>query len=601
MNMNMTYEDDDDDIFNFDKYLPSATGIKIVPFEDLDPQYASIPTPAEVAARDFDPRPDYDADPAAWGKDKLNEFYHDAQVEIMLSVARNRYTAVQSCHDAGKSFIAARIAAKWIDQHDPGEAFVVSTAPTSAQVSAILWREIQRAHGKGALAGTITSAGYPQWKLGGELVGYGRKPADYSDSAFQGIHARYVLVIIDEACGVGTNLFNAADALATNKHARVLAIGNPDDPTSHFATVCKPDSGWHRIQIDGLRTPNFTQEAVEWLDCEQCRRLGRSEPLLARLYRDEGIPYSTEYIPENLRDMLLSPLWVEERLHRWVGLPGQAQTLAEVASQSALFTAKVRGIFPTSDSEGIVPLGWVEAAMARWRDWVDEGSPELAANERWVLGVDVARSGEDQSCVAVRNGHIVTEIRKYRKADTMETTGHVVAALDSKPRHTAIVDVIGVGGGVVDRLREMKKPVIAFNASGSAKGYKDSTGEFGFLNLRAAAWWRMRELLDPSRGAKVMLPDSEMLKADLTTPHWKVLSGGKIQVESKDDIRKRLGRSTDEGDAVVMSFWLGRGTVDTTESGALSWWGESDGSALSWGVDELTNTGTENTWHSQGW
>lgn len=577
------------DVFDFDQYLAGDSNtFTIQPLSDRDPY--EIPSPVEVAARQFEPKPDYDADPGLWGSSKLSEFWWSKQVEILRSVAVNRYTAVQSCHDAGKSFIAARAAAKWIDQHDPGEAFVVSTAPTAAQVSAILWREIQRAHGKGALAGTITSAGYPQWKLGGELVGYGRKPADYSDSAFQGIHARYVLVIIDEACGVGVNLFNAADALATNIHARVLAIGNPDDATSHFANVCKPDSGWHTIRIDGLRTPNFTQDAVEWLDCEQCRRMGRTEPLLARLYRDEGIPYTEEHVPEGLRDMLLSPLWVEERLHRWVGLPNEAQTLSELAAQSSLFTSKVRGLFPTADSEGVVPLGWVEEAMARWRDWRDAGCPTPDVSEREVIGADIAREGEDQTCVALRHGHIVTELRKYTKSDTMQTTGHITAALSSRPGSLAIVDVIGVGGGVVDRLRELKKPVQPFNASGNARGYKDKTGEFGFVNLRAAAWWRMRELLDP-RHSKIMLPDSEILKADLTVPHWKVTSTGKIQIESKEDIRKRLGRSTDEGDAVVMSFWSGRGTVDSTQIGAVSWWADADTSTvLSWGVDEMAQT-----------
>jgi hypothetical protein len=281
-------------------------------------------------------------------------------------------------------------------------------------------------------------------------------------------------------------------------------------------------------------------------------------------------------------------------------MPYPPQTIGDLAAQSSLFTAKVRGLFPTGDSEGVVPLGWVEQAMARWRDWRDAGSPPLPANERWVLGVDVARFGEDQTCVAIRNGHIVTELRKYRKADTMETTGNVVAALNPLPRHLAIVDVIGVGGGVVDRLRELGKPVNAFNSSNSAKGYTDRTREFGFTNLRAAAWWRFRELLDPARNPNIMLPDSELLKGDLTAPKWKVLSGGKIQVEGKDDIRQRLGRSTDEGDAVVMAFWKGRGTVDTTNVGVLSWWDESDDSAVSWGVDQAAGVEGLETWSSLG-
>lgn len=550
------------------------------------PLPSAPPDPWEVAAKEFEPPPPYDTDIKLWASDKLGEFLWSMQEEITNSLLTERYTAVQSCHDAGKSFIAARIAAWWIDQHPPGEAFVVSTAPTSAQVSAILWREITKAHKKGGLIGSIVSAGYPQWKIsGGELVGYGRKPADYSESAFQGIHARYVLVIMDEACGIDRNLFDAVDALATNEEARVLAIGNPDDPSSHFATVCRPDSGWNVIRIDGLRTPNFSQEAVEWMDCPQCRKVGARENLLTRLFREEGMAYTTEEVPDAVRPMLLSPLWVEERLHRWVGRASEEQRLSDLASQSALFTAKVRGLFPDSNTEGIIPLGWVERAVDRWRDVMARG---VAPVGRKIIGADIAREGADETCLAIRKGNVTTEIRRHRIADTMETTGYIVALLN-EPHAYPVVDVIGVGAGVVDRLREQGQPVRPFNAAHSANDLKDRSGEFGFRNLRAAAWWNMRELLDPSRGFDIALPDSEILKADLTTPRWRVLSGGKIQVESKDDIRKRLGRSTDEGDAVVMAHWVDSFVVggDDDFDGALDWWADAEDGVLSWGVEGL--------------
>lgn len=139
---------------------------------------------------------------------------------------------MKSCHGSGKSFRAARIAAWWLSTHAPGEAFVVTTAPTYKQVHAVLWREIGRAHRLADLPGRITLE--DEWYIGQELVGFGRKPADYDPSAFQGIHARYVLVIIDEAGGVPKAIFDAVDSLATNIHARVLAIGNPTTllPTS---------------------------------------------------------------------------------------------------------------------------------------------------------------------------------------------------------------------------------------------------------------------------------------------------------------------------------------------------------------------------------
>jgi hypothetical protein len=117
-----------------------------------------------------------------------------------------------------------------------------------------------------------------------------------------------------------------------------------------------------------------------------------------------------------------------------------------------------------------------------------------------------------------------------------------------------IVDVIGVGGGVVDRLRELKIAVVAFNAS-EATDHKDRSKELGFLNKRAAAWWRLREMLDPAFGPELALPPDDLLTGDLTAPHWFVRSGAKIQIESKDEIKKRLGRSPDSGDAVVQAVW----------------------------------------------
>jgi len=119
------------------------------------------------------------------------------------------------------------------------------------------------------------------------------------------------------------------------------------------------------------------------------------------------------------------------------------------------------------------------------------------------------------------------------------------------------VDVIGIGAGVVDRLVEQDFPVEPFNAS-ERTVRTDESGELGFTNKRSAAWWNLRELLDPdSQWDPISLPPDDNLIGDLTSPLWKVTSGGKIQLESKDDIKKRLNRSTDDGDAVVMAFWPG--------------------------------------------
>jgi hypothetical protein len=123
------------------------------------------------------------------------------------------------------------------------------------------------------------------------------------------------------------------------------------------------------------------------------------------------------------------------------------------------------------------------------------------------------------------------------------------------PRSAAVVDVIGVGAGVVDRLGQQEQRVIAFNASARTE-WTDSTGAWRFLNARSAAWWNLRERLDPSRGSTLMLPDDDDLIAELIAPRYIVRTGGVIYVEFKEEVSKRLGRSTDSGDSVIHAFWV---------------------------------------------
>lgn len=507
--------------------------------------------------------------PVEWVQDKVREFLWSAQRAVIESVRDNRYTVVHSAHELGKSHVASRAIAWWIDSHPPGEAFVVSTAPTAAQVSAILWREIGKAHTKAKLPGRITRAGYPMWHIGTELVGYGRKPADHEDSAFQGIHARYVLVVIDEAGGVPKQLYDAIDSIVANENSRVLAIGNPDDPGSHFAATCKPGSDWNVIHLDGLRSPNMTRERIVGPDPAH-----PIYPLTAALMAAEGIPYSTEAVPGNIRELLLDPLWVEERIIRWAGVPREmaldlapdelGDMIRRRCAVSSLFQAKVRGVFPTSGSTGVIPLGWVQQAINRWHDWNDAGADltRVPNPSRRVVGVDVAYTGNDETVIAPRYGDVITKLDRYRHADTIETADYAAAYLH-EPHVMAVVDVIGIGAGTYDTLRRYKRDsvlpstatIVPFNASAQTPR-TDLIGQFKFRNDRAAAWWKFRELLDPSRGSKICIPDDERLIEELVAVQYEHLVGGVIKIESKDDIRKRLGRSTDTADAVIQAFWV---------------------------------------------
>jgi hypothetical protein len=340
------------------------------------------------------------------------------------------------------------------------------------------------------------------WKLsGGEIIGFGRKPADYIDieqakAAFQGIHARYVLVIIDEAAGIPQWLWDAVESLITNENARILAIGNPDDPTSQFAKVCSPGSGWNVIRIDYLDTPNFTDEKV----------------------------------PEYLNDLLTSHTWVEERRKRW-------------GEGSPLWESRVRGRFPQRSTDVLIQPSWISQAQER--------SLPPAIDDHGQYGVDVARSGLDASVITHRRGN------RYRivfsetgLGDTMRLVGHVhTHVLKPGPAIAAttpiFVDLIGIGAGVYDRLAEQGFNVGGFNSSHKAYDSKR------FLNRRAEQYWLLREKF--RSGQMDIDPEDEELATQLVSIKWKVNSAGKIQVESKEEMKKRGIASPDRADSLMMS------------------------------------------------
>ena len=281
----------------------------------------------------------YVKDPVGFCSEVLGEHLWSKQREIVESVRDNRHTAVHSCHDSGKSYVAARVVAWWLSTHEPGEAFVVTSAPTYYQVRAILWREITRAHKSGKLRGHTNQT---EWWMNDELVAFGRKPADYDEDAFQGIHARYVLVILDEAGGIPTSIWTGAETITTNEHSRILAIGNPDSPLSEFKRVCD-SRNWNVIHIDGFDTPNFTDE----------------------FERDIKAGRLTEDTADMLRDVLLSKVWVDEREEEW-GLG------------SNLYEAKIRGRFP------LVPIGQVYRELTPSLQWAGK----LPTFRRLVGGLD---------------------------------------------------------------------------------------------------------------------------------------------------------------------------------------------------------------------
>lgn len=433
------------------------------------------------------------ADPVRWLEQRLGEATWTKQREIAESVAVNRRTAVHSAHATGKSFLAARLVAWWLDVHPPGDAFVVSTAPTTAQVRAILWREINRAHTRGKLSGRTTQT---EWWIQDELVAFGRKPADYDPAAFQGIHARFVLVVLDEASGIPKNIWDAAASLAANEHSRILAIGNPDDPQSHFASICRPGSPWNVIHVDGLQSPNFTDEPV----------------------------------PPELRDLLLSPTYEQE--------------LAEdVGTNSAIYTAKIRGLFPEDSLDGVVLLSWARKCQRL----------ELEYGSTVELGVDVGAGG-DETVVRERRGAVAGRTWRKHTPDWADGAGLVMEAIDQCQPSKVKVDMIGIGWGVVGRLQELRNQgrheatVLGVNVG------EASSDPTRFPRLRDQLWWEVGRELSRSGGWDLRNVDESTI-GQLIAPTYTRDSSGRIKIEPKQETRKRLRRSPDDADALLLAYY----------------------------------------------
>lgn len=431
------------------------------------------------------------------------------QEEILTALVTRKRVSARGPHGLGKTALAA-IAIWWFALTRDGEDWKIpTTASAWRQLSKFLWPEIHKWGRR--LRWDVIGRKPPQARA--ELLGLSIKlqtgeafaVASDTPELIEGAHADCLFYVFDESKTIPGETFDAAEgAFAgagadTEVEALALSISTPGEPQGRF----------YEIQS---RKPGYEDWWVRAITLEETVQAGR-----------------------------VSSEWVEQRKRQW-------------GEQSAVFLNRVKGEFASSDEEGVVPLSWVEAAVERWYEWAEAGRSPDKLN---ALGVDVGLSG-DKTVFARRYGHVIAELEYRPKEDpkiaTMATAGAIKGILDANASATAIVDVIGIGAGVVHRLNEQGMRVVGFNAA-ERTDRRDRSGEIGYANKRSEAWWTLRELLDPSYDHMLALPPDDILIGDLTAPHYRILSGGKLLVESKTDIRARLGRSTDAGDSVIQAFY----------------------------------------------
>jgi hypothetical protein len=456
--------------------------------------------------QDRDPRPPWYSDPSEFARTCVSwpegQALTGYQAEVMRAVVEHRRVAVRSPHGAGKSALCALVVLWFALSRDLAHEDwkVLTTAGSWRQLTAYLWPEIAlwSRRLRWDVIGRQPFDPRTELMLTTLRLSHGQAFAGASDDPqlLEGMHSDQVLVCFDESKSIGAGTWEALEgALAGQGTSLALAVSTPGSPVGIFYAIHSKAVGYE----DWWTRHVSVQEAVA---------AGR-----------------------------ISPSWASARSRQW-------------GVTSAVYKNRVEGEFASSDEDSVIPFEWVESAAERWQAWKDSGEDPGPLT---VVGVDVARMGTDHTVIALRRGCIVTELRHSHHEDTMATTGRVVGVLEANPGARAVVDVIGLGSGVVDRLREQGfKRTIAFNAS-SGTTRKDRSGELGFVNTRSAAWWWLREQLDPAFDPTLCLPPDDLLIGDLSAPRYSLTSTGRIQVESKDEIRKRLGRSTDSGDATVQA------------------------------------------------
>jgi len=455
-------------------------------------------------------------DPAGWARDCV-DWGEDGGVtgyqgEILGAIPVRKRVAVRGPHGLGKTGLASW-AVLWFATTREAAGYdwkVLCTASAWRHLSVYLFPEIHKWARRirwDVIGRRPFSELHELLTLNLKLVHGAATPvASNKPELIEGAHADSLFYLIDEAKIVPDGTWDAIEGAFSGgrdeglPEAFALAISTPGPPAGRFYDI-------HR------RAPGLEDWWTRHVTLAEAVAAGR-----------------------------ISPQWAEQRARQW-------------GADSALYANRVLGEFHASDEDAVIPLAWVEAAVERWHAWNDAGRPELTG--RRFTGVDVARTGADSTVFAHRHGPAITSLETHDREDTMQTTARVQAATgeDEEDQALPVVDSMGVGGGVVDRLRELRAPVLAY--TGAAKTLaRTRDGEYGYVNVRSWAYWHMRELLDPAFDAEVMLPPDDLLISDLTAPTWAVKTGipPKIAIEKKEDLVARLGRSPDRGDSVVMAF-----------------------------------------------
>jgi phage terminase large subunit len=438
-------------------------------------------------------------DPVLFANDVFGIDLWDKQAEVAQAIAFSEFgrVAVRSGHKVGKSLLDMVIACQFVLTKP--EARVVLTAPTGRQVRSILWRELNLLHTKARwpLGGKLSMQPDIGWQFpdGREVVGF----ATDEPERMAGISGQNVLFIVDEASGVPEAIFEAIEGNRAGG-AKILLTSNPTKTSgTFFDAFNEKRSLWDTFHISSDNTPNALTG-------------------------------------QRLVPGLATREWCNEKLEEW-------------GADSPLYAVRVKGNFPREGFNTVIPIHLLELALDGWADVVPTRDDQAA------IGADIARFGDDETCLFPRRGLRAFTPEVYTNLRTEQVVGHIIQMaqkLRVHPREIVRVnvDVIGLGAGVYDGLMlvaaDRGLEVCAINSSERAE---DSERYF---NVRTEMWFQMRDWL--RAGGK--LPEGvAKLESELVAPQFEFDGAGRYKVEGKKEIKKRLKRSPDRADGLALSIY----------------------------------------------
>lgn len=499
-------------------------------------------------------------DPVGFMELVLGMSLYDVQVDIAESVEANERTAVPSCADAGKSTVASGIVLWWGSVYPIGTAKVITTATRNTQVERELWPHIRSSHARAGLPGRCM---VKEWKAGPRdfPIAYGHSPADWDETAFSGIHAPYLLALVDEAGGISPTIGRSLEGMMTHDtvdgigKVRQLLIGNPgfdELGTPWFEERCD-SSTYNVIHIPASKTPNFT---------------GHPTPA-CRIHPD---------LPDHpIAAHLVSKRWVDE-------------TARDYGTDDPYYVARVDARFPKDLANKVIPRSIADGALLAIDPTTGQPEPftqETGPDSRVALGVDPAAGGGDELAISRLAGGLLRVVytdRLHPAVNPHDVAGIVLTQIEEAlverrrlgstfPLRVKVEFDGGIGWAVARTLKAwgiegrfdpgvVRIVEVTVGASPETKAAQKE-----YANVRAEMWWTGRANLQPTQIADpdtgdlidgpplVRLDVDETVLRQLSAPRQKWATNGRKLVEAKAEMRQRGVKSPDRADSALLAIF----------------------------------------------